>query len=120
MMMRLFQGTPWDRLPTCDHCGKETDQCRCDPPSPATTTVPPPENQKLQIRVEKRRKGKTVTVIKGLQFGDLESKKTFLASLKDHCGAGGRSENDVFEIQGDQSQKLLNLLAAKGYRVSHC
>ncbi len=29
---RLFAGTPWDRPPTCDRCGKPESECACPPP----------------------------------------------------------------------------------------
>ncbi len=33
-MTRLFAGTPFDRPPTCERCGKLVEDCACPPPEP--------------------------------------------------------------------------------------
>ena len=61
--MRLFEGTEFDRPPRCDVCGQLEADCQCPPPPPLRI---PPEKQTAKISVERRKKGKTVTVIRGL------------------------------------------------------
>jgi len=61
--MRLFAGTPYDQPPRCDRCRALETDCTC-PPLPAAHIAPC--EQMARVAVEKRRKGKVVTVIRGL------------------------------------------------------
>ena len=92
--------------------------CQCPPPSAAKSPIVPPEKQKLQIRTEKRKKGKVVTQLIGLKVSDPEQLKEFLRNLKNECGTGGKIEGEIIEIQGDQVEKLSSILAAQGYGFS--
>lgn len=56
----------------------------------------------LHIRLERRAKGKMVTVI-GNVSGDAEE---LLRQLKKHCGAGGVVREDTVEIQGDHCERV--------------
>lgn len=111
--MRLFAGTPWDRPPTCDRCGGLEADCKC-PPAPAPRV--PPGEQTLQIRVEKRKKGKIVTLVLGLQAGD-EERSALLTKLKNACGAGGTAQEAELELQGNHQERLRAALVKLGYRV---
>jgi len=67
-------------------------------------------------RETKGRKGKGVTVITGLKINEIELK--FLAKdLKQKCGTGGTAKDGVIEIQGDQRDKMVEELQARGYTV---
>lgn len=114
-MSRLFAGTPFDRPPTCERCGQLEATCTC-PPVVAEKTLIPPEKQTATLRVEKRVKGKLVTVVRGLSAAgnDLPA---LLTKLKSHCGAGGTLADEALEIQGDHLTRLKTFLAALGYRV---
>lgn len=114
-MTRLFAGTPFDRPPTCDRCGQLEVDCAC-PPLVAESPKIPPDKQTATLRVEKRAKGKVVTVVRGLlsQANDLPA---LLAQLKNRCGAGGTLTGDELEIQGDHVDKIRTVLEAIGYRV---
>ena len=114
-MTRLFAGTPFDRPPTCERCGELESACQC-PPAPTKRTLIPPEKQTAALRVEKRKKGKTVTVIRGLS-PDGNDLPGLLARLKSSCGAGGTIDDDAIEIQGDHLPRLKTLLGEIGYRV---
>ena len=111
--MRLFEGTQWDRPPRCERCGELEVACTCPPPPKVLT---PPEKQTAGLAVEKRKKGKVVTVVRGLpaQENDLPE---LLGRLKAACGAGGTIKDDELEIQGDHLERLRELLAEVGYRV---
>ena len=102
--MRLFEGTPFDRPPVED-----------DPPEdlPAAT---PAGKQTANLAVEKRRKGKAVTVVRGLadEGGHLPG---VLSKLQGACGAGGTVKDGVVEIQGRQLDKVRSTLQSLGYRV---
>ena len=110
-MTRLFAGTPWDRPPRCERCGALETDCQCPPPKI------PPNQQTARISLEKRKKGKQVTVIRGLSAtgNDLPG---LLTELKTACGAGGTLNDDTLEIQGDHRERVDELLRASGYKVS--
>jgi translation initiation factor 1 len=99
----------------CMTCGWPEKECRCSsslsrPPEP----VPPKITAKL--RLENRSSGKNVTVIDGLPrnaaFLDSLAKE-----LKKSCGTGGRAGEGFLELQGDQKERLRELLAKKGWKV---
>jgi translation initiation factor 1 len=115
-MTRLFAGTPFDRPPVCDRCGRLESACTC-PPVAKPKYLTPPEKQTVRLAIEKRKKGKVVTVIRGLSAtgNDLPA---LLARLKDRCGAGGTLDSDTLEIQGDHVDRLRTLLGEIGYRVA--
>jgi translation initiation factor 1 len=91
-------------------------------PIPAPTQTepdPPPNKQTARVwRDSKRRRGKTVTVIGGLQHDDATFEE-LLKSLKKSCGAGGtyRPEEGEIEIQGDHREAITARLLALGYKV---
>ena len=111
--MRLFEGTPWDRPPRCERCGELEADCVCPPPPKALT---PAEKQTARLAIEKRKKGKVVTVVRGLspEENDLPE---LLAKLKASCGAGGTLKDDQLEIQGKHVELVRELLMDLGYRV---
>ncbi|MEX0715298.1 MAG: translation initiation factor [Planctomycetaceae bacterium] len=112
--MRLFEGTPFDRPPRCERCGELEAACVCPPPEPVRV---PPEKQTARVAVVKRKKGKLVTVVRGLAAADNDL-PALLTRLKDICGAGGALKDDALEIQGDQSARVNEALAAIGYRIA--
>lgn len=111
--MRLFEGTEFDRPPRCDHCDELEAECTCPPPEPVRI---PPEKQTARLGKEKRKRGKVVTVVRGLpvEGNDLPG---LLTDLKNHCGAGGTLKEDEIEIQGDHVDRIRERLAAIGYRT---
>lgn len=111
--MRLFEGTPFDIPPRCDRCGELEEDCVCPPPPPERI---PPEKQTARLAIEKRKKGKVVTVIRGLPpiGNDLPE---LLTKLKSACGAGGTIKDDLLEIQGNHLARIRETLSAIGYRV---
>ena len=111
--MRLFAGTPFDRPPKCERCGQLEADCMC-PKQPAAWISP--EKQTARLAVEKRKKGKVVTVIRGLaaEANDLPA---LLSKLKSQCGAGGTIDGDTVELQGDHVERIAALLTEIGYRV---
>ena len=112
-MARLFEGTPWDRPPCCERCGAPEQDCTCPPPVPRYA---PPEKQTARLNVEKRKKGKMVTVIRGLSAAENDL-PTLLTRLKNRCGAGGTVKEDSLEIQGDHRIRIRDALSEIGYRV---
>jgi translation initiation factor 1 len=60
------------------------------------------------------RGGKTVTVVRGLPRGDVQS---VASDLKRHCGTGGSVKEGAVEIQGDHREKAAARLRSRGYTV---
>jgi translation initiation factor 1 len=97
----------------CPHCGWPAADCHCA----ASLDQPVPERIVVRLAIERaRRGGKTVTVLDGLPRN-----QPFLAALaselKRACGSGGTVSEGRVEIQGDQRDKLRDLLAARGWTV---
>lgn len=111
--MRLFEGTPFDRPPRCERCGELESDCQCPPEAPVRV---PPEKQTARLCVEKRKKGKTVTVIRGLTETDNDL-PALLTRLQSACGAGGTLRDGVLEVQGKQLERVRDTLQSIGYRV---
>ncbi len=89
------------------------------PPTPEADTPLdlPPQQQQVRIQASRSgRKGKTVTIVTGLQLS-LESLNTLLKQLKNQCGSGGTIKDNTLEIQGDQTQKLLQIMTNLGYKA---
>ncbi|MDF0551898.1 translation initiation factor [Kamptonema sp. UHCC 0994] len=82
----------------------------------ALPEVPPPQ-QNIRVQASRKgRKGKTVTVITGFQAKP-ETLAALLKQLKTQCGAGGTVKDSEIEIQGDHTQKLLEVLTKLGYKA---
>ena len=60
------------------------------------------------------RRGKVVTVVRGLTLADLPGVATELKRL---CGSGGTVKNGALEIQGDHREKVAARLEALGHVV---
>ena len=113
-MSGLFDGTPLERPVTCAVCSQTLDLCSC--PRNDKGDVLLPKDQLVSIRSEKRKKGKVVTVVAGLDrsASDLNA---ILKELKNICAAGGTITNDQIEIQGNHSDKVTKALADRGYPI---
>ena len=111
--MRLFEGTPFDRPPRCERCEKLVAECTCPPEVPPQI---PPEQQTAKLAIEKRQKGKMVTVIRGLADEQGQLPELF-TKLKNTCGAGGSLHDGVIEIQGQHLERIRETLTKLGYRL---
>jgi translation initiation factor 1 len=111
--MRLFEGTPFDRPPRCERCGELEAECVCPPELPQWK---PPEKQTARLSVEKRKKAKTVTVVRGLNAADNDL-PALLTRLQSACGAGGTLRDGVLEVQGNQLDRVRETLQSIGYRT---
>lgn len=68
--------------------------------------------QRIQIRTEKKKFGKIITVISGFQDVDL---KTVAKNLKQELACGGTIKNDGVELQGNHSRNAKNALIKLGF-----
>jgi translation initiation factor 1 len=99
----------------CPTCGWPQRDCKCS--SQFARDQPLPGKIVAKLRMEKKgRGGKTVTVVY-----DLPKNAAFLkdlaSELKRACGTGGTVVDDTVEIQGDQRDRLRDVLAKKGWTV---
>lgn len=77
----------------------------------------PPQQQNLKVQATRKgRGGKTVTVISGFQTNS-ETLSKLLKQLKNQCGTGGTLKDETLEIQGDHTEKLVQLLGKLGYKA---
>jgi len=67
-------------------------------------------------RETKGRKGKGVTLIKGLGLASDDIKK-LAKTLKQQCGVGGSVKNGVIEVQTDDREKVKAVLVKLGHKV---
>jgi translation initiation factor 1 len=108
--MGLFDGTALERPVLCERCGQEIRVCNCPP------LDTPAEKQSLKVRLDRRKRGKLITVVAGFHCSDQHIHET-LTVLKSKCGAGGSIEDGNIELQGDHTLRIPDLLIALGYRV---
>lgn len=79
--------------------------------------TPPPEQQNLKVKPEKKgRKGKAATTVNGF-VGREEDLKELAKELKKACGTGGSAKEGTIVIQGEAVQKVLDELKKRGYRA---
>jgi len=97
----------------CPDCRAPMAQCRCKENKariPATDGI---------VRVShetKGRKGKGVTVVKGLAL-DAAALATVSKQLKTACGSGGTVKDGTIEIQGDHRELVIAALVKQGHTV---
>ena len=113
--MRLFAGTEWDQPPKCERCGELVAVCKC-PPMTTAKTQAAPASQTVRVQVEKRKRGKVMTAVRGLAAGENDL-PGLLTQMKNLCGAGGTVKDDQIEIQGDHLERVRQALTEIGYQV---
>ena len=88
----------------CPKCGLPLQACVCE--EIAKT------EQRIQIRTEKKRFGKIMTVVSGFQGIDL---KTLGKNLKQELACGGTVKDNTIELQGDHTKTAKNALVKLGF-----
>ena len=82
------------------------------PPKDAAPSAP----ARAVVRTERKgRGGKTATIVSHLEL-PADQLETWCAELRKKLGVGGSVEGDTIVIQGDQRERLADLLVAKGVR----
>ena len=95
----------------CPSCENPVDKCSCK------TGQTPSGDGIVRISLDtKGRKGKGVTLIKGVLIDAAELKK-LAKELKQKCSVGGAVKDGVIEIQGDHRDRLIKLMQERGYQV---
>ena len=88
----------------CPKCGLPLELCTC-----RTIEI---EAAKIKVYMTKRRFGKAVTVIEGI---DANSGKEIAKKLKKKLACGGTFKNGNIELQGDHRTRIKDLLKSFGY-----
>ncbi len=74
------------------------------------------EQQVIKIYTDKRRYGKTVTIIEGFNPKDVDLKE-MARSLRKKTASGGTVKDGRIELQGDQRERARKYLEGLGYTV---
>jgi len=95
----------------CPDCRQPLSACRC-----GEREVKPGDGVVRVSRETKGRKGKGVTLVKGLALGDADLAPVAKA-LKAACGSGGTVKDGVIEVQGDHVDTVMAWLTRAGHTV---
>lgn len=82
----------------------------------STKSVPPGQQTIYLHRESSGRGGKPVSLVKNLVLSD-EDLRALAKRLKQECGTGGTIKDGVIEIQGEQRQRIADILQRLGYKV---
>lgn len=74
----------------------------------------PKAQQKLRIHLDRLKGNKEATIVSGF-VGTTETLEVLGKLLKTKCGVGGTVKDGEIQIQGNQRDKVLQLLVADGY-----
>lgn len=110
---RLVYSTEQGR--TCPECGRPVAQCICK--TLQRQALPAGDGIVRVSRETKGRKGKGVTLIKGLAL-EPAALSVLAKQLKAACGSGGTvTPEGVVELQGDHIELVMTRLTQAGHRV---
>ena len=96
----------------CPACGRPRDACICR----AATSAPSGDGVVRVTREVKGRRGKAVTVVRGLPL-DAAAMADLARDLKRACGTGGSVKAGAVEIQGEKREQVAQLLRDRGFTV---
>lgn len=96
----------------CPGCRKPHAECVCS----QDNAIPASDGTVRVSRETKGRKGKGVTLIKGLAL-DALALAQLGKQLKTACGSGGTVKDGVIEIQGDHGERVIENLKKLGWVV---
>jgi len=72
---------------------------------------------KINISKQKKgKKGKTITLIKGLGIRNEKEVKELLKKMKVYCGTGGTLIGEDIQLQGDMVNKSIEFLRNEGFQ----
>jgi translation initiation factor 1 len=93
----------------CQKCGLPKELCVCE--------VIAKEAQKIRVKITKKRYGKIVTIIEGIDSKEINVKE-LAKKLKSELACGGTFEKDtnIIELQGEHRRKVLAILIKSGFQ----
>ena len=90
----------------CPKCGLPNELCVCE-------TIAK-KDQQIRIKVEKRKFGKLITIVEGIDKKSIDI-KDLAKQLKNKLACGGTVKEGTIELQGDHAQKAKRILIALGF-----
>lgn len=90
----------------CTKCGLPKELCVCE-------TIAKKE-QRIRIRIEKRKFGKLITVIEGIDEKDIDI-KDLTKKLKNQLACGGTAKEGTIELQGNHARRAKAILVSLGF-----
>ena len=90
----------------CPVCGLPKELCVCE-------TIAK-EQQKIQIRTDRKRFGKIVTIIEGIDEKQIDAKK-LAKTLKQKLACGGTFKNGTITLQGGHVESVKKIMVNMGY-----
>jgi translation initiation factor 1 len=92
----------------CPKCGLPKEICVCEEIAR--------EQQNITVAVDKRRYGKMMTIVDGLNPHELDL-DSLVSKLKSICACGGTIKDGRIELQGDHRTKVKEALEKLGFIV---
>ena len=92
----------------CPKCGLPKEICVCEEIAR--------EQQNIIIAVDRRRYGKMMTIVEGLNPHDIDM-DSLVSNLKSICACGGTIKEGKIELQGDHRTKVKEALEKLGFVV---
>jgi translation initiation factor 1 len=94
----------------CPTCGLPKELCICEEVAK--------EQQRINVKVNKRRYGQEVTVIEGLDPTDIDL-EDLSKFMKSKLACGGTVKGNSIELQGNHRDRVKELLSLKGYSIEN-
>ncbi len=91
----------------CPICGLNKDLCVCEAIAR--------EEQRIKIKLEKRKFGKMSTLIEGIDGKEVDLKE-LTKSLKSKLACGGTLKNNIIELQGNHAEVVKSELIRLGFK----
>lgn len=92
----------------CPVCGLPQELCMCEEIAR--------EQQRIRIYSDRRRYGKVVTIVEGIDAADIDV-DDLAKRLKTKCAAGGTVKEGRIELQGEHKKKVKLALEKIGFTV---
>ena len=94
---------------TCPKCGMPEDLCVCDSIAKG--------EQKISVKLDTRSFGKEMTVVEGLDDGEVDLDE-LASTLKSKLACGGTAKNGQIQLQGDHTRRITDVLVEEGFEES--
>ena len=88
----------------CPKCGLPKQACVCEKIAKGS--------QSIKVTTDKKRYGKLVTIVSGLEGVDV---KDVAKALKNELACGGTFRKDEVELQGDHTKRIKPILVKLGF-----